>query len=266
MAVLGLIALGAIGWIGVIIYAAVATIFGKKPETAEITDTYQQRSTRDKTPLRVDYGNGMRLGRYTAGAYGDALTRVDGGKTNIFSRLVITYADAREELTARIIEVESYTVAATTDGEIVPFSLNAFCELRQAQRNFRADRILLAADGETGNELPDLLKKLETAPNTVNFDRKTAILMNVETAKLEMDYQFRAPNFKRVKIQPTEVGYTEQGRGNSRELTLLFIGGIMEGKDTPQRFKLDRIQSISLADSGNEITNLGEFFLQKEAL
>jgi hypothetical protein len=264
MAVLGLVAFGVIGWVCIIIYAVVATIFEKEPKPEKVTGSYERPPPRDKASQQIDYGNGMRLGRYTAGAYGDALIQVDGGKKNIFSRLVITYADAREDLTARIIDVQSYTLAATGDGEIVPFSLSAFCELRQAQRNFRADRILLAVDGETGNNLPDLLKALETAPDTVSFDRKTAILMNVATAELEMDYQFRAPNFKRVKIQPTQIGYTEQAHGNGRERTLLFIDGIMEGKDTPQRFKLDRIQSSHLADSGMEITNLAAFFLQKE--
>lgn len=265
MAILGLVAFGVIGWIGIILYVAVTTIFGKETKQTKVTGSYDRRPARDKAPIRVDYGNGMRLGRYTAGAYGDALTQVDGGKKNIFSRLVITYADAREDLTARIIDVQSFTLAATPDGEIVPFNLTAFCELRQAQRNFRADRILLAADGPTGKDLSDLLGALQTAPNTVSFDRKTAILQKVATDEVEIEYQFRAPNFKRVKVRPTQIGYTEHARGNDRERALLFIDGMMEGKDTPQRFKVDRIQSTYRADSGTEITNLAAFFLQKKA-
>lgn len=264
MAVLGLIAFGVIGWVGIIIYAAVATIFEKDPKQTKVTGTYDRRPARDKAPMRVDYGNGLRLGRYTAGVYGDALTQVDGGKKNIFSRLVITYADAQEDLTARTIDVQSFTLAATPDGEIVPFNLTAFCELRQAQRNFRADRILLAADGATGNDLADLLGTLKTAPNTVSFDRKTAIVQNVITGDVEIEYQFRAPNFKRVKVRPTQIGYTEQAKGNNRERCLLFVDGMMEGKSTPQRFKLDRIQAAFNVENGAEITNLAAFFLQKK--
>ncbi|MFT9360098.1 hypothetical protein [Acetobacter okinawensis] len=264
MAVLGLIAFGVIGWVGIIIYAAIATIFEKEPKPAKVTGSYDRRPARDKAPTRVDYGNGLRLGRYTAGVYGDALRQVDGGKKNIFSRLVITYADAQEDLTARTIDVQSYTLAATPDGEIVPFNLTAFCELRQAQRNFRADRILLAADGATGSDLADLLGALKTAPNTVSFDRKTAIVQNVTTGDVEMEYQFRAPNFKRVKVRPTQIGYTEQAIGNNRECCLLFIDGMIEGKDTPQRFKLDRIQATYSVDGGEEITNLAAFFLPKK--
>lgn len=264
MAVLGLIAFGVIGWVGIIIYAAVATIFEKDPKQTKVTGTYDRRPARDKAPMRVDYGNGLRLGRYTAGVYGDALTQVDGGKKNIFSRLVITYADAQEDLTARTIDVQSFTLAATPDGEIVPFNLTAFCELRQAQRNFRADRILLAADGATGNDLADLLGTLKTAPNTVSFDRKTAIVQNVTTDDVEIEYQFRAPNFKRVKVRPTQIGYTEQAKGNNRERCLLFVDGMMEGKSTPQRFKLDRIQAAFNVENGAEITNLAAFFLQKK--
>jgi hypothetical protein len=207
------------------------------------------------------------LGRFTAGAYDNALTMAPGGRRNIFCRLVIAYVDAQSEITTRIIDVQSYSVATTPDGEIVPLYLDAFCELRQGKRQFRADRIIecALADSEGDGDVTDLLGVLQKAPDTVTFDRKTTILMPVTKDAITIDYQFRAPTFKRVTITPAVVGYTEQSIGQQRITTLAFIDAFAEGKTTSQRFRADRIQNVWTADDNSPIQDLASFLLKPQA-
>ncbi|MFT9016437.1 MAG: hypothetical protein ABF990_11965 [Acetobacter sp.] len=260
IAIIALIGLAAVSWVGMILYAVFSALFGKE-DTPKVTVTREPKQASVPRRPRVDYGNGMHLGRYTAGAYDQALTPAVGGRTGIFCRLAIAYADARDDMTTRVIDVTSFTVASTPDGEVVPLNLEAFCELRQAKRNFRADRILECAMANTGEDVTDLMSSLSAAPQTVSFDRKTAILRNVTLPAVVLDYQFRAPTFKRVTITPETVGYSEQSTGGNREWALLFIDGVAEGKTETQRFKADRIQQAWIAEHEAGIDDMTRFFL-----
>ncbi|WP_133058364.1 hypothetical protein [Acetobacter cibinongensis] len=181
------------------------------------------------------------LGRCTAGYFDHSLRLTMGGQSNIYCRLGIAYVDAKNEISRRIIDITSYSVAATPDGEVVPYNLEAFCELRQAKRNFRADRIIQCADVESGLDITDLMGTLRAAPHTAQFDRKMAILRPISCGSIVVDYQFRAPNYKRTNITPTTVGYQEHSTGQFRTKTLLFVEGYIDGKDSPQRLRADRI-------------------------
>lgn len=204
------------------------------------------------------------LGRYTAGFSGDTLTPTDGGRSHMYCRLAIGYADAKNAVTTRVIDVLSFTVAATPDGEVVAHHLTAYCEMRKAQRNFRADRIVECHTAEANDDassVKDLLSTLMAAPETTAFDNQMAILHPVTMADLVLDYMARSPNYKRITIQPVACGYMEKSRGNLREKTILFIDGIAEGKSQQQRFKIDRIRTIWMAGSDEPVTNIAGLFL-----
>ncbi|MBS1014466.1 hypothetical protein [Acetobacter persici] len=205
-------------------------------------------------------------GRYTGGFAEDDLTPVEGGRSNMYCRLGIGYADAKGAITSRIIEVLSYTVAATPDGEVVAYQLDAYCEMRKADRLFRADRIVechLADTDSADTEVKDLLATLRDAPATTVCDDQRAILHPVSMPGLEIEYMFRTPNFRRVTIQPTAFGYTERSRGKLREKTLLFIDGIAEGKTKPQRFKIDRINAAWRIGADKAEPSIAALFLQE---
>lgn len=203
-------------------------------------------------------------GRYTGGFTEDDLTQTDGGRSNMYCRLVIGYADANSAVTSRIIDVLAFTVAATPDGEVVPYLLDAYCEMRRDQRHFRADRIVechLAEADEGETEVKDLLATLMAAPATTVCDDQTAIVQPVSMPDLVLDYMFRTPTYKRVTVQPVAFGYTERSRGNRRERTLLFIDAVAEGKTKQQRFKTDRIRTVWQAGHEDAETNIASLFL-----
>lgn len=105
-----------------------------------------------------------RLGRYTAGVVDD-LTVGAGRTDSIRIPLHISYLGGSGMPTDRNIDVLSYTLGWTPTHVVVPLYLIAFCRLRNAQRMFRADRILDAYDPETGEEIQDLRAYLdEKAP------------------------------------------------------------------------------------------------------
>ena len=260
VAIIALIGLAAISWVGMILYAVFSTLFGKE-DKVKVTVSGSTKQAVSPRRQRVDYGNGMRLGRYTAGAYGDTLTLAVGGRSEIFCRLVIAYADAKEDVTSRVIDVTAFSTAATPDGEVVPYNLEAYCELRQAKRNFRADRILECAMANTGEDVSDLMSVLLAAPQTASFERKAAILHTVDLPPITLEYQFRAPTFKRITVKPETVGYSEQSNGDRREWKLLFIDVVMEGKAESQRCKADRIQRVWAADHEAGIDDMSRFFL-----
>ncbi|MBO1325291.1 hypothetical protein K2X14_07805 [Acetobacter sp. TBRC 12305] len=260
VAIIVLIGVAAISWVGMILYAVFSALF-EKDHDVKVTVAGSRKQAVAPRPQRIDYGNGMRLGRYTAGAYGDALTLAAGGRSEMFCRLVIAYADAKEDVTSRIIDVMAFSTAATPDGEVVPYNLEAFCELRKAKRNFRADRILECAIANTGEGVSDLMSVLLSAPQTVAFERKTAILHTVDLPPVILEYQFRAPTFKRVTVKPEVIGYSEESNGDHRNWTLLFVDGMMEGKTERQRFKAERIQQVWIADHEAGIDDMSRFFL-----
>lgn len=260
MPILGLIALVYLtgGWIGIpesyrlTVALVMGGILGVLGTIGIIID--KKSAQGEKSPTGQ-----FHLGRYTAGAYDNELTMAAGGRTNIFCRLAIGYVDGKDEVTARIIDVLNYSVAATPDGEIVPFYLEAFCEMRQAKRTFRADRIVECSDED--REVTDLLGILQNAPSTVVFNRKTTIIQPVSMPPITIDYQFRAPNFKRVTINPVVVGYTEQTVGKNRTKTIVFIDAIAEGKTTSQRFSIERIQGIWRTDDNQPVQDLATLLL-----
>ncbi|KAA8387062.1 hypothetical protein FOH24_07140 [Acetobacter tropicalis] len=203
-------------------------------------------------------------GRFTAGFSGDDLRPTEGGRNNMYCRLVVGYADAKSDVTSRIIDVQAFTVAATPDGEVVPYNLDAYCELRKAQRNFRADRIVeckLADAEDAESDVKDLMATLMAAPATTICDNQTAIIRPIAMPDLVLDYMFRTPNYRRVNIRPVSFGYTERSRGNRRERTLLFIDGIAEGKTQQQRFRTERIKSVWQAGHENPEGNIAALFL-----
>lgn len=201
------------------------------------------------------------LGRYTGGAWGDSLTWTIGGRENIYCRLVIAYNDTKDDMTARVIDVTSFTVAHTPDGEIVPYNLSAFCELRQAKRNFRADRII-ECHTEADAEVTDLMGTLLEAPESVKFEGKTTILKPLKIGTMDIDYQFRAPNFRRVTITPINAAYQEKTVGQMRNKTLVFIEGFTEDKIEPQRFRISKLRGAWLQDGQTPITDLATYLLE----
>lgn len=242
------------GILGVL--GAIGQMLGKPAKTS----TPEKKAPLAKTPA-------IPQGRYTGGFAEDALTPTEGGRTNMYCRLVIGYADAKGAITSRIIDVLSYTVAATPDGEVVAYQLAAYCEMRKDERLFRADRIVechLAETDAADTEVKDLLATLREAPATTICDDQRAILHPVTMQDLVIEYMFRTPNYRRVTIQPTAFGYTERSRGSLREKTLLFIDGIAEGKMKPQRFKIDRIKAAWRIGADEAEPSIAALFLQGE--
>lgn len=235
------------GGIALSILGAIGRYMGK----AKPTDGSSKKAIKSNVPL----------GRYTGGAWGESLTLAVGGRDNIYCRLVIAYNDAKDDLSARIIDVTSFTVAHTPDGEIVPYNLSAFCELRQAQRNFRADRII-ECHTEDDTEVVDLMGTLLAAPESVKFEGKTTILKPLKIGTIDIDYQFRAPNFRRVTITPINAAYQEKTVGQMLNKTLVFIEGFTEEKLEPQRFRISRLRGAWLPDGQTPITDLATYLLE----
>ncbi|ARW48710.1 hypothetical protein [Acetobacter pasteurianus] len=201
----------------------------------------------------------FRLGRYTAGVQEADLSPTMGGRCDIFCRLTIGYLDAKNDFTIRNIDVLNYTVAATPDGEIVPYYLMAFCEMRQAKRTFRADRILECST--ENRKVDDLLGVLQKAPESTVFDRKITILQPVTVPAIIIEYQFRAPKFQRITVRSDVVGYTEQKVKTNYIKNMVFIEGRVDEKDDDKLLKADRIQNAWRADNNEPIQDLQSFLL-----
>ncbi|ANA14189.1 helix-turn-helix transcriptional regulator [Acetobacter oryzifermentans] len=126
VAVLGMIALAGIWWIGIILYAIVSTLFGKE-EThpqAKITVTHNQPAATNQEdtqtlPLKP-------------------------------SRIIIHYQDGKNEETERTIRPEHIEYRMRRNGMPDILYLTAYCELRKRPRTFRVDRIEAAYDADTG--------------------------------------------------------------------------------------------------------------------
>lgn len=97
---------------------------------------------------------------------GDASIRSDaapprGGRGWGLGRVRIEYADGFGEVTERTIQLQSI------DREGGHVYLTAYCELRAAPRQFRLDRVLRAAEPETGRQIEDFAVRVEAlAPDT----------------------------------------------------------------------------------------------------
>ena len=70
-------------------------------------------------------------------------------------RIELRYRDAGGTDTRRVIQPRS--VEGSREGDdVYPQAVIAFCEMRKEGRTFRLERILVAADAETGEVIPDL--------------------------------------------------------------------------------------------------------------
>ncbi len=72
------------------------------------------------------------------------------GKHALRGALDITYIDAKGDRTDRYIE------AVSLEGRGGKLYLGGWCEMRNAFRSFRVDRIATLADGETGEIVDDI--------------------------------------------------------------------------------------------------------------
>lgn len=241
------------GGIALTILGAIGQYMGKAKPTGGPSKKAIKQPVKEKSNVP--------LGRFTCGAHSDSLTETIGGRQNIYCRLVIGYIDAKDDITSRIIDITSFTVAHTPDGEIVPCYLSAFCELRQAKRNFRADRIIECNTAE-GAEVTDLMGTLMAAPQSMRFEGKTTILKPLQIGTMDIEYQFRAPNFRRVTITPTKAAYQEMTVGQMRTKTLVFIEGFTEDKAELQRFRIARLRAAWLPDGQTPITDLASYLLE----
>lgn len=128
----------------------------------------------------------------------------------------IEYRDAKLQETKRRVRVESFS-NSMYDGALL-----GFCELRQANRNFRFDRVLRCVDIETGEDIQDirsfLNEKYQQAPERIievlldDYDDLLKTLFYVAKA----DNQFK----KAEKIVITE--YLKKVVGDDR-LTIKIV-------------------------------------------
>ncbi|MEG6507999.1 WYL domain-containing protein [Methyloligella sp. 2.7D] len=103
-------------------------------------------------------------------------------------RLALTYEDSKGDRTRRLIVVEK--VSRTAAGE---YCLQAFCELRQARRSFRVDRIVEIIDTRTGevHEEPEaflsdllLVAKMQRTKKRTPSEDPTSVLLRESTEGL----------------------------------------------------------------------------------
>jgi predicted DNA-binding transcriptional regulator YafY len=71
-------------------------------------------------------------------------------------RLLLQYRDRDGEVTKRQVLVRTMEAHRDDGGEFKANTLHAYCYLRRAPREFRFDRIISAAEPETGEVLDDL--------------------------------------------------------------------------------------------------------------
>jgi len=117
---------------------------GKKTDKSE-PHTFLRIST--STSCENDHEPRSRYEPPSVYSYWDEIKRV-----SVKARLELLYTDSHDETNRRIVRVSSY------DGS--PY-LEGFCELRNAYRTFRIDRIKEAVDTETGETIESVPAFLE---------------------------------------------------------------------------------------------------------
>lgn len=212
-----------------------------------------------------------RLGRYTDGVVDD-LAIGAGGKDSIRIPLHISYLGGSGTPTDRNIDVLSYTLGWTPTHVVVPLYLTAFCHLRNAQRMFRADRILDAYDPETGEEIQDLRTYLDEKaplcprepkyagddielPNSRRREpSRDTILIPISPCNVMVDYEDQ-------NGPETCVGTVESFTYvvNQRVTVLVDINIRRAFDQKMQVIKYRQVTSATDPASGNAIPSLGEW-------
>lgn len=132
VAVLGMIALAGIWWIGTILYAIVSTLFGKEETNPKATITVTRNQSASAT---------------------QADTQILPLKP---SRMIIHYQDGKNEETERTIRPEQIEYRMQPNGMPDVLYLTAYCELRKQPRTFRVDRIEAAYNADTGEVISNI--------------------------------------------------------------------------------------------------------------
>lgn len=178
--------------------------------------------------------------------------------------LHVRYKDEKSEITERDITVRQVNYGYTYDGVLMPYTLEAYCRLRRADRTFYVERILECSDPATKTAISDLTDFFKTYfKDSKPPYRRANQIFAVRSTPLLICYQFRKPKYTQQNITVVRIGFYQGINRNPPRRTLSYIEGIREGKTEIERFNLHRLGDAYDPETGEWIENLSDYLISR---